>query len=467
MNFEALKRIDEEIDASRSAVVADTIRFVNIKSVKGESAQGAPFGVGPKEMLDEFYRTAEREGFVVADYGVGVVSAAMKDAPVDLGIWIHGDVVPEGDGWMYPPYDAREYKGCIIGRGAGDNKGQLAAAYNLFKIFEKLGITLKYNAAIYLGSDEETGKRDVVGIKGNNDAKGFINVATPPRISLVPDGGFPVGYGGFGSMMVAVRSKHKLAGFDFTAGQNENPGLAVARLCGSIYSAEAPEGCDVVDGGAALTAYTLPRHGTKPDPNGNMITILSSALMNMDTTSESDREILSTIHRLSLDIYGCWHPVSNKEDKFSRLIVYPKAVKTVDGYPELMLNIRYPYGFTFENIIDALSDYVSALDYEISYRSSSSRAYLLDKDSNTVKVLTDIYNDFTGEDKAPYILTGGTYAHELPNAYVFGSDCNRPPEDFPKGHGGVHGVDEAVSIDRLLRMMKIYARALLRLEEML
>ena len=71
MNFEALKRIDEEIDASRSAVVADTIRFVNIKSVKGESAQGAPFGVGPKAMLDEFYRTAERDGFVVADYGVG------------------------------------------------------------------------------------------------------------------------------------------------------------------------------------------------------------------------------------------------------------------------------------------------------------------------------------------------------------------------------------------------------------
>ena len=467
MEYDLIEKIDREIEASRAAVVADTIRFVNIKSVKGEPQSGAPFGIGPKMMLDGFAETAEREGFCVKDYGVGVISAAQKDAPIDLGIWIHGDVVPEGEGWMFSPYDAREYKGCIIGRGAGDNKGQLAAAYNLFKIFKKLGVDLKYNAAIYLGSDEESGKRDVVGIEGDPDAKGFINVATPPRISLVPDGGFPVGYGGFGGMMVTVRSKRELSGFDFVAGESNDPGLAVARFKGDTAVSAVPEGCEIVDGGRAISAYTLPRHGTNPDPCGNMITVLANALMNMPSTSDSDRRILSVMRDLSLDIYGEWHPVSNKNDKFSRLIVYPKAVATASGHPELTLNIRYPYGFTFENIIEALSDFVSKYDYEISYTFSYSRAYLLDKESREVKLLADLYNGYCGEDKAPYILRGSTYAHELPNAYVFGSDCNRPPEDFPKGHGGVHGVDEAVSVDRLLRMMKIYARALLKLEEIL
>jgi succinyl-diaminopimelate desuccinylase len=61
-------------------------------------------------------------------------------------------------------------------------------------------------------------------------------------------------------------------------------------------------------------------------------------------------------------------------------------------------------------------------------------------------------------------MGGGTYAHNLPNAYVFGTSANRPPVDFEKGRGGVHGVDEAVSIDRLCRAMKIYARALLSLD---
>ena len=62
-------------------------------------------------------------------------------------------------------------------------------------------------------------------------------------------------------------------------------------------------------------------------------------------------------------------------------------------------------------------------------------------------------------------MNGGTYAHKLPNAYVFGTNACLPPEDFPKGRGGAHGIDESASIDRLKRAMRIYARALLLLDE--
>ena len=68
-----------------------------------------------------------------------------------------------------------------------------------------------------------------------------------------------------------------------------------------------------------------------------------------------------------------------------------------------------------------------------------------------------------GEDLKPYTLKGATYANLLPNAYPFAMSGNLPPEDFEKGRGGAHGVDEAVSIERLKRAMKIYARALLYL----
>ena len=65
-----------------------------------------------------------------------------------------------------------------------------------------------------------------------------------------------------------------------------------------------------------------------------------------------------------------------------------------------------------------------------------------------------------------YTLGGGTYAHKLPNALAFGMDGNKKPEDFPQGHGGAHGVDECVSLERLQRAMRIYARALLALNDM-
>lgn len=466
MSEKLLEKIDREIEAARSAVVADTIRFINIKSVNEKSECGAPFGKGPKAMLDEFYRTAKEDGFFVTDYGVGVVSAAMKEAPVDLGIWLHGDVVPEGEGWSFPPYDACEYQGCIIGRGACDNKGQLAAAYNLFKIFDKLGIKLKYNAAIYLGSDEESGKRDIVGMEGNPDAKGFINVATPPAFSLVPDSGFPIAYGGFGSLIVKIKSKNPLSCCDFVAGSSSAPGLATARFNGAIAAQQVPEGCEMPDE-HTLTAYTLPRHGANPDPAGNMITVLSRAIIDMPCATDADKRMLSVIRDLSLDIYGEWHPAVDKSDKFTRLVVYPKSVDMQNGCPELTLTIRYPYGFTFDGIVGAISSFAEAHEFEISHARKISTAYCNEKDTHAVRLLTDIANDICGEKKEPYVVTGGTYAHELPNAYVYGTGSNVPPSDFPKGRGGAHGVDEAASVDRLIRMMRIYARALLALEEVL
>ena len=144
-----IEKIDKLIDAVDERLVADTIKYVNIKSVESEAKPGAPFGEGARRVLDTFLQDATADGFFAEDYGVGVVSTAMKEGQADLGIWVHGDVVPEGDSWNFEPYNATEYKGCVIGRGATDNKGQLAAIMNLFRIFRDLGVELNYNPAIY------------------------------------------------------------------------------------------------------------------------------------------------------------------------------------------------------------------------------------------------------------------------------------------------------------------------------
>ena len=135
MNEQLLKQIDQLIEESTEQLAADTIKLVNIKSVQEAPLPGAPFGAGPRAVLDAFLEMSEQAGYYTTDYGVGMISAAMKDGQPDLGIWIHGDVVPEGEGWNFPPYEATEYKGCIIGRGATDNKGQCEAVFNIFHIF--------------------------------------------------------------------------------------------------------------------------------------------------------------------------------------------------------------------------------------------------------------------------------------------------------------------------------------------
>lgn len=443
-----IARIDEEIEKERQALAADVIRLVNIPSVKGEPQPGAPFGPGPRAVLDEMLAVGRRDGFFVRDYGVGVISLAMKEGMPDLGIWLHGDVMPAGSGWRFDPFHAVEYRGCIIGRGATDNKGQLAAIYRLLRIFRRLGVELRYNPAVYIGSDEEKGMHDLTGVPGREDARGFIHVCTPPRMSLVPDSGFPVGYGGKGSMNLIVAADRPLHGIQLTAGRDDDPGKAWAVT---------PRG--------TVTAESAPRHMSSPDPNGNMITFLMDRLLERKETAPEDRVILRFFRFLSLDVYGEELGLDKKGKTMTRLTLFPARLETVDGIPQMTLNVRYPQENTAEEITETIDAAAKRCGLCVRSAEVTRKPYLLDKDGPIVQLLKEIANGVTGENKEPYTLGGGTYAHWLPNAYVFGTDGNLIPDDFPKGHGGAHGLDEAVSLDRLQRAMRIYARALLALND--
>ena len=196
MYTELIKLIDSRIDARRADIARDVIRLVNIRSVREAPLPGAPFGAGPQRLLEEVLKIGEDRGFVTRDYGTGVVSLSLSEGDIDLGIWAHGDVVHEGIGWNYDPFNAVEYKGCIIGRGATDNKGQLVAILHLMEIFKELGVKLSFNPALFVGSNEETAMAEVENTPEKEDVKAFLRKYPAPALSLVPDSGFPVGYGG-------------------------------------------------------------------------------------------------------------------------------------------------------------------------------------------------------------------------------------------------------------------------------
>lgn len=443
-----LEQIDRAIEASCDALTQDIKKLIGIKSFKGPSFPGAPFGLGPRRMMDTVLEMGEAEGFYTTDYETGVVSLSLKEGQPDLGIWLHGDVVPEGQGWLWTPFDATEYKGCIIGRGANDNKGQLCAIFHLLKIFKDLGVELNYNPALYVGSDEESGMHDLTGIPENKDAQGFCNVCTPPRMSLVPDSSFPVGYGGKGAMTATFRSKTPLKGLQITAGQEQTPGKAVATVYGKTFIANSP-----------------PRHAANPDPNGNMITMLMERLLD-EEVAEENSQVLEFFKMVSLDIHGDQFGINVKTETMRPLTVFTKSINTVDGYPDLTVNIRYPIEITFGDIVKHLTTVGEEYGMALVDAQSIIKPYLLNPQNPVIAKLTEIANEITGEDKAPYTLSGATYAHVLPNALVFGMDGCDKPEGFPTGHGGAHGTDELVSLERLKRAMKIYARALLALNDM-
>lgn len=449
MNESLLQQIDQCIDAAKEDLTQDIIKLIGVKSVKEEPMPGAPFGLGPRAVLDTVLKMGEQEGFCTTDYNVGVVSLALEKGQPDLGIWLHGDVMPEGQGWNWPPYQATEYKDCVIGRGASDNKGQLCAIFHLLKIFKSLGIPLRYNPALYVGSDEECGMHDMQGVPGNEDAKGFCNVCTPPRLSLIPDSSFPIGYGGNGAMLMTFSAQKPFHGISILAGQNEDPGKAEATFYGKNIITHSPI-----------------RHPSKPDPNGNMITKLMEHLLEDDVVPTEQRPVLEFFKRLSLDIHGDSFGINVETKELKPVTVFAQRIDMRGDIPELTISLRYPVEITAEEVIQKMGKEAELYGVSLSKIDRQRKPYVLDLNWPVLQKLKEIAQDITKEDKEPYTISGGTYAHWLPNALIYGTDANVPPADFPAGRGKVHGLDECVSLERLQRAMRIYARALLALNDM-
>ena len=79
------------------------------------------------------------------------------------------------------------------------------------------------------------------------------------------------------------------------------------------------------------------------------------------------------------------------------------------------------------------------------------------KDDFLVEKLMNVYREFTKDTESqPITIGGGTYARAMDNAVAFGPM-------FPGQVELAHQKDEYISIDHLMNITKIYAKALYEL----
>ncbi len=102
---------------------------------------------------------------------------AAKEA---LLITPHTDVVPIGTGWKHDPFGKDIVGGKIYGRGASDDKGNLACSMEAIRSLVEAGFRPRKDIILAATADEETGSHH--GIKPLLD-KGVLN----PRLALVLD----------------------------------------------------------------------------------------------------------------------------------------------------------------------------------------------------------------------------------------------------------------------------------------
>ncbi len=74
-----------------------------------------------------------------------------------LALNAHGDVVPPGDGWTYPPYAGEIHDGKIYGRAAAVSKCDFSTYVFAVRALESLGVPLKGSIELQFTYDEEFG----------------------------------------------------------------------------------------------------------------------------------------------------------------------------------------------------------------------------------------------------------------------------------------------------------------------
>ena len=182
LSYEFNKKADEY----KEELIKSIGRLVKINSVEGKKLDDAPFGSGPKEALEEALRISRELGFKTKNIENAIGYAEYGESDDYIGIIGHVDIVPEGDGWNYNPFDVSIDNEKIYGRGVLDNKGPIMAVLYGMKIIKDLNLPISKKIRVIFGTNEETGFCDI---------PYYLKEEKPPIMGFTPDCKYPAVYG--------------------------------------------------------------------------------------------------------------------------------------------------------------------------------------------------------------------------------------------------------------------------------
>ena len=454
------------IKEHREELIEEIRGLVRVPSVsrKDLGEPGAPFGPDCRRMLDYMMERGVHYGFRTRDLDGYACVVASGNEEETLGIIAHLDVVPVGDGWIYPPFDMTylpEHE-ALVGRGVDDDKGPAAMGLFVMRMLQDLKIPMKHGIELYCGVSEETGMQDMQALAERGNAF--------PKLSLVPDAGFPANYAQKGSLNVWITADADGNLLDFSSGSAFNiiPDTAFAlvseteamvkeailKLPEELSEALTVEACE---NGTKITAHGVSGHAAFPEGSKNAIMLLAKALTEMEILTGSARDAVKALAFLTADSF-CVSENAEYSDEVSgkTTLVYSMA-GLKDGVLRMGIDSRFSISYDPKVYTEKLEKAWNGCGYTAESMEVS-KPFYMPKDDPRITALQEIYHEITGRDEEPYTMGGGTYSRVVPNAISFGPGLPGGEEaDFlPEGHGGAHGRDEVLFLEKLIAAMKIY-----------
>lgn len=459
--------LNKLIDSMGDELISSTQKLLKIKSVEDTGREGMPFGEGVAKSLDcaldickELgFKTVNLDGYVgYAEYGEG------EDYVAVLG---HLDVVPEGDGWNYPPYGAEIHNGRLYSRGAMDDKGPIMAALYGLKAIKDAKLPLSKRVRIIFGTNEETGSQEM---------HYYLQREKPPVAGFTPDAEYPIIYAEKGlTVFNAVKDLNRKSNGDIVikyikGGQRAN---MVPDYCEAGVIAKNPSEIikaaeeyavrkdfniktEMADGIVVIKSFGVSAHGSLPQMGKNAIMQIFAFL---GTLNMSDSDIVDFIDffnkNAGFDVYGEAFGVG-LEDKASGKLSFNVGTVSIDeNRADLGLNLRYPVTFKLEDMMNPFNERIEGTGIRVENFEHQEPLYF-PEDHELIKKLQKVYEEQTGKEATLLAIGGGTYAKEMPNIVAFGPM-------FPGQPDTLHQANEYIELEELILNAKIYAHAIYEL----
>lgn len=463
------KEINDYIENHREEMIQDLESLIRINSERTEELEDMPYGKGPYEALKKGMEILEKYGFKVKNYGNRVITGDISENETKLDILAHLDVVPAGEDWtVTEPFTPLIKDGKMYGRGTCDDKGPAVAALYAIRAVKELGIPLKYNVRLILGSDEECGSSDIAYYyKHEKEAPmSFSPDATWPLIN-VEKGGIVNEFtqkfdktnedrslvsleGGIKINVVPRKAKMVLRGISYKEVSEVSNKLS--EEIGVTFNLEENDNLLNVE------VVGVNCHASMPELGKNAIQAALELLSRLELSKAPINEYAKAINKLFP--YGDYNGRAmgvNLTDEISGATTVSLDIIHID---ETSIRASYDCRASIiandENTERVMEAKIRELGFEIKEKAMFP-PHVVDADSELVKTLLKAYEKGFGVKNAkPIAIGGGTYVHNIKNGVAFG--CEVPEVD-----NHMHGADEFVEIEMLIKSAKIFADAIVEL----
>lgn len=436
-------------------ILSDLKKLLEIESVSSESAENC------EKALEFILNKAQELGLTAKNINNKAGHVQLGSSGKLCGALTHLDVVPAGKNWSVEPFTLTKQNGRLYGRGIIDDKG--ASIINLYCLKALLDSEVAGNNTLrcIYGTDEEVGMSDM---------DTYFENEPLPDIAFTPDSDYGICFAEKGILQLKV-SMERNDGTTLSAIKAGNAVNAVPDEAKALlYFSDADTNnlkknskkykgnfnfVDTIDG-LVIESFGKAAHACEPEKGFNAAAALAE-LLNGELEAEEIGSLCGFIgYALRDETDGTSLGLRMRDFVSGDLSCNLGKIRLNDSKAYLTLDIRYPVTMNGMKIFKQVekSASINELDVEIIHHEPP---LYLPKDGEVVTLLSEAYEDITGEKPELYSTGGGTYARKLNGKGVaFGPA-------FKDDNVNMHNADESVDEENFFKHAQICLQAMYKM----